>query len=184
MSIVYQRFCPHTVHYAKSLYALALNGNARNHNEKRIVGRVRSAFAKQNTKTRLLPTTKLSTFPLILARLSLRSCLCSGCLDYCFTPSSRSHILQCKIVAHYFGAISCWVRFAHTVHYAKSLYALALNGTVYVCNESSTLPLTHVQLSLTLVPLLGLKKRPLYRGQGWLFLGYIVLCQIFLSYFF
>jgi len=38
---------------AKIRYALALNGNARNHNEN-------------------------STFPLILARLSLRSCLCSG----------------------------------------------------------------------------------------------------------
>ena len=110
MSIVYQRFCPHTAHYAKSLYALALNGTVHVCNEKRIVGRVRSAFAKQNTKTRLLPTTKLSTVPLILARLSLRSCLCSGCLDYCFTPSSRSQILLMQNSTHYFGVTSCWVR--------------------------------------------------------------------------
>ena len=150
MSRVYVIFYLYTAHYAKSFYALALNGNARNHNEKRIVGRVRSAFAKQNTKTRLLPTTKLSTFPLILARLSLRSCLCSGCLDYCFTPSSRSQILLMQNSTHYFGVTSCWVR------------TLSSHGA-----------LRKIQ-----------KKRPLYRGQGWLFLGYIVLCQIFLSYFF
>jgi len=39
---------------------------------------------------------------------------------------------------------------------AKIRYALALNGTVRVCNKNSTFLLTHAQLSLTLMPLLGL----------------------------
>ncbi len=94
---------------AKIRYALALNGNARNHNEKRIVGTVRSAFAKQNTKTRLLPTPKLSTFPLILARLSLCSCLCSGCLGLLATRKSVVLLVW-----------TCWVRFAHAAHLPKS----------------------------------------------------------------